>query len=181
MICCAVLSMILALFVSIKTALAPARTNPLAWRPDGVDQAINPEEDLLRPFSIEARIRSFRYAGRGVGYLIRREHNAWIHVAAAAAVVALAAALRVSAADWRWLIISMTMVLAGEALNTAIERLCDVVSPCDNPRIGVVKDVAAGAVLMLAIGAALIGAITFAPHLFDWQGALSAYCGGGMR
>jgi diacylglycerol kinase (ATP) len=121
---------------------------------------------LARPFNIAARLRSFRYAGRGVGYFLRLEHNAWIHGAATIAVIGLGVGLRVSAADWRWLIVAIAMVLAAEALNTAFERLCDLVSPGPNELVRIAKDVSAAAVLVLAIGAALIGLITFAPYIF---------------
>jgi len=121
---------------------------------------------LPHRFSIAARLQRFRYAGRGIGYLLRREHNAWIHAAAAIAVIGLGVGLHVSAADWRWLIVAIAMVLAGEALNTAFERVCDLVSPGPNELVRIAKDVSAAAVLVLAIGAALIGLITFAPYIF---------------
>jgi diacylglycerol kinase (ATP) len=124
------------------------------------------KETLPRPFSVAARLRSFRHAGRGIGYFLRREHNAWIHGAATIAVIGLGVRLNVSAADWRWLIVAIAMVLAAEALNTAFERLCDLVSPGSTELVRTAKDVAAGAVLLLAIGAALIGLITFAPYIF---------------
>jgi diacylglycerol kinase (ATP) len=124
------------------------------------------KETLPRPFSIAARLRSFCYAGRGIGYFLRCEHNAWIHGAATIAVIGLGVGLHVSAADWRWLIVAIAMVLAAEALNTAFERLCDLVSPDPNELVRIAKDVSAGAVLVLAIGAALIGLITFAPYIF---------------
>ncbi len=119
-----------------------------------------------RRFSIAARLRSFRHAGQGLGYFFRREHNARIQGVAAVAVIGLGLGLRISAADWRWLIVAITMVLAAEALNTALECLCDLISPGPHELVRVAKDVAAGAVLVLAIGAALIGLITFAPYLF---------------
>jgi len=86
-------------------------------------------------------------------------------VAAIIAVVAAGIVFHVSASDWRWLIVAISMVLAAEAINTAFERLCDLVSPGPNELVRVVKDVATGAVLVLAIGAALIGVLTFAPYL----------------
>lgn len=184
MICCAFLSAFLAFGLWVRSILSPAtaRVSPLAWRLYGNSQTLAAEKPPA-PFSVMARLRSFRYAGRGLGHLIRREHNAWLHLAATVAVVALAAALRVNATDWRWIVVAIAMVLAGEALNTAIERLCDAVSPGPNHLIAVVKDVAAGAVLLLAIGAAVIGAITFTPYLAaviaDGGAVAISYCGGG--
>lgn len=124
-----------------------------------------PDPVPARPFSLVARLHSFRHAGRGISYVLRNEHNAWIHVAAIIAVVAAGIVFHVSASDWRWLIVAISMVLAAEAINTAFERLCDLVSPGPNELVRVVKDVATGAVLVLAIGAALIGVLTFAPYL----------------
>ncbi len=80
-------------------------------------------------------------------------------------MVATGAVLNVSATDWRWLIVAISMVIAAEAINTAFEHLCDLVSPGPNELVRIVKDVAAGAVLVLATGAALIGLLTFAPYL----------------
>ncbi len=117
------------------------------------------------PFNAAARLRSFRHAGRGIRYLLRHEHNAWLHGIATIAVIGLGVGLHVSAADWRWLIVAIAMVLAAEALNTAFERLCDLVSPSPNELVRIAKDVSAGAVLVLAVGAALIGLITFAPYI----------------
>lgn len=97
--------------------------------------------------------------------MIRCQHNAWIH--AAGTVIALVAAFsfRVSAADWCWIILAISIVWTAEALNTAFEFLADAASPDFHPLVRDAKDVAAGAVLVTAIGATVIGAIIFWPYL----------------
>ncbi len=72
---------------------------------------------------------------------------------------------RVSADDWRWLVVAITLVLVAELLNTAFEHLCDVVQPELHASVKAAKDVAAGAVLVASIGAAVIGALIFWPYL----------------
>ncbi len=85
------------------------------------------------------------------------------------AVAALGWWLHIAVSEWRWLILAFMLVWMGEALNSAIEWLCDLVSPGFNPQVGRIKDVAAGAVLICAIGAALIGTSVFWPHLLPHQ------------
>jgi len=117
-------------------------------------------------FSLAARCRSFRYAASGIVFMLRTQHNAWIHAVATVAVVIAGWRLGISASDWRWLVFAIAMVLAAEGFNTAIEYVCDLVSPDYHASVEKAKDVAAGAVLVCAIGAALIGALTFWPYLF---------------
>ena len=80
---------------------------------------------MSEPFSFSSRIRSFTYAFRGIGIMLRMEHNAWIHAVATIAVIALGFWLNVSATDWRWLVLAMTVVWASEGFNTAVKRLAD--------------------------------------------------------
>ena len=109
--------------------------------------------------------RSFLYAAKGIAYMLRSQRNARIHIAATVIVCALGAWLGLTATDWRWLIAAITLVWSAEAVNTAIECLCDVVSPEYHPAVGRAKDLGAGAVLICAVGALAIGLITFAPYL----------------
>ena len=116
-------------------------------------------------FLIAARIRSVRFALSGLWYMLKTQHNAWIHLAATAVVCAAGAYLRVTAADWRWLVVAILLVWIAEALNTAFEHLCDVVSAEFHPSVKRSKDIAAGAVLICAAGAAVLGAMIFWPYL----------------
>ncbi|MBN9524005.1 diacylglycerol kinase family protein [bacterium] len=115
--------------------------------------------------SFSGRLRSVRYALQGIATMLRSQHNAWVHAAATAVVVPLGIALGLSAAEWCWIVVAVVAVWAAEALNTAIELLTDVASPDYHPVAGQAKDVAAGAVLITALGAAAIGLLVFGPHL----------------
>ena len=115
-------------------------------------------------FSLIARLKSFNYAFQGVAFMLRTQHNAWLHAVATLAVIALALYCDVSAGDWRWLIASMAMVWVGETLNTAVEYVCDVLSPEFHQAVKHAKDIAAGGVLIAAVSAAAIGVLTFWPY-----------------
>lgn len=118
-----------------------------------------------RPFQFTGRIRSCRHAIAGILRMIRCQHNAWIHVVATAIVLAAAFLSRVSSSDWCWIILAISIVWTAEALNTAFEFLADAASPEFHPLVRDAKDAAAGAVLITALAAAVIGAIIFRPHL----------------
>lgn len=116
-------------------------------------------------FSVIARVRSFRYAFEGLWLMLKTQHNAWVHLAGTLAVAAAGFALHITNADWRWLVVAVVMVWIAEALNTAFEHLCDVVSPSFHISVKRSKDIAAGAVLICAAGAVVIGAMVFLPYL----------------
>ncbi len=116
-------------------------------------------------FSWRARGRSFRYAFAGLGRLVRDEHNSRLHLCAAVAAVALGIALGISRWEWVAVTLSISMVLAGEAFNSAVEAVADRFGPERHPLIGKAKDVAAAGVLILAVGAAVTGCIVFLPRL----------------
>ena len=71
-------------------------------------------------FSIKARMMSFTFAFEGFAYMLRTQHNAWVHFAATVVVVALGYVLQVSAEAWRWLIVALALVWVAEAINTAM-------------------------------------------------------------
>ena len=119
-----------------------------------------------RRLSFTGRVRSFSCAIRGIGIMLRSQHNAWLHALATVAVVILGLAFQISAADWCWIVLATMAVWTAEALNTAIELLTDVASPAYHPLAGQTKDVAAGAVLISAIGSSIIGLLVFGPHLW---------------
>jgi len=118
-----------------------------------------------RPFQFTNRIRSFYHAICGILRMIRCQHNAWIHAFATLAVLFAAFFFRISGADWCWIILAISMVWTAEALNTAFEFLADAASPGFHPLIRRAKDVAAGAVLITAIAAVIIGCIVFWPYI----------------
>ena len=126
-----------------------------------------PSQELAggRPFQFTGRIRSFRHAMTGILRMARCQHNAWIHAAATCGVVLAGFFFKLRAGEWCWIVLAIAIVWTAEALNTAFEFLADAASPEFHPLIRDAKDVAAGAVLITAIGAAVIGTIIFWPHL----------------
>ncbi len=97
--------------------------------------------------------------------MLQSQHNAWIHLLATIAVCSLALLFRVTASEWCLLVLAIGSVWTSEAFNTALECLTDVLSPEFHPLAGHAKDIAAGAVLISAIGALIIGLLIFVPHL----------------
>lgn len=120
-----------------------------------------------KPFSISARLRSFVYAGRGIRTMLASQHNAWVHALASLVVIGLAFALSIPRVEWLALILAIVAVWTAEALNTAFEFLCDVASPEFHPLVEKAKDVAAGAVLICALGAAATGLLVLGPPLLE--------------
>ena len=118
-----------------------------------------------RPFQFTGRIRSFTFAFVGIWTMLKSQHNAWVHACATVAVVAAGLFFSVSAAEWCGLVLAIMAVWTAEALNTAFEFLADVASPEFHPLVKHSKDVAAGAVLISAIGSVIIGLLVLGPHV----------------
>ncbi len=116
------------------------------------------------------RALSFRYALRGLRQLFAEEPNARIHAGVAIAVLLLALWLPVPARDFALLVLTIGMVLALEALNSALEVLGDRVSRERDPLIGRSKDLAAAAVLIGALAAAGTGLVVLGPPLLTVLG-----------
>jgi len=110
-------------------------------------------------------IRSFRHACLGIVYTVRKERNMRFHLWAAAAVMLIAALLRLQPLEWAMLIGACALVLTAELINTAIEKAVDLAMPQFHPLARIAKDAAAGAVLAAAICAALIGLLVLGPRL----------------
>ncbi len=97
--------------------------------------------------------------------MLRTQHNAWVHALATAAALIAGYTLQISPGEWLAIILAIIAVWAAEALNTAFESLCDIASPEFHPTVERAKNVAAGAVLISAVGAAVIGLLIFGPKL----------------
>ncbi len=110
---------------------------------------------------IQTRINSFKYAFNGIRDLFQSQINARIHAFFIILVTVGGFFFNISKTEWLLCIIAMAMVLAAEAMNTALEYLVDLVSPEYNELAGKAKDAAAAAVLILAIAAAIIGLMIF--------------------
>ena len=117
-------------------------------------------------FSINKVLRSFRFAFRGVGVLFREEHNAWVHLFATILVIAAGFIFQISQIEWALVAFAIGLVFAAEILNSALERLCDIVQPEQDKRIGDIKDLCAAGVLLCALAAAAIGLLVFLPKIF---------------
>lgn len=116
---------------------------------------------------LKERLDSFRYAFKGIADLFRHTPNARIHLFVTICVIIAGFFFHITHIEWCILILCIALVLAAEAANTAIEYLTDLVSPDHHPLAGKTKDVAAAAVLLAAIGAAIVGLIIFLPKLYD--------------
>ncbi len=108
----------------------------------------------------------FRDAFRGVRLGVSGQSSFMVHGVAMVAVIVAGAALRVSQTEWCILTLCITHVLAAEMFNTSLEALAKAVDRQENPFLGTALDVASGAVLVTAIGAATIGMIVFLPYLW---------------
>lgn len=117
--------------------------------------------------SLRKCITSFGYAFKGIKYLLKNENNIRYQLLASSMVIGLGGYLKVNNTEWLVLTIMIGLVLMAEAFNTAIETLCDTVHPDRHPRIGLVKDLAAGAVLIISFTAAIIGLIILGSKLLN--------------
>ena len=120
----------------------------------------------MAEFSVAGRLRSFVYAARGLQLVLATQHNAWLHALATLVVVGAGAALGVAPLEWLALSLAIALVWTAEAFNTALELVCDAARPEFHPLIQKAKDVAAGAVLLSALGALAVGVLVFAPYVF---------------
>ncbi len=110
-------------------------------------------------------LRSFKWAGQGLRYCAQREKNFQVHCCLAVLVIIIGFFLKIS--RYEWLVISMciAVTLAFEMLNTAMEHLCNMVQPSIQPAVKIIKDVGAGAVLIIAVMSLVCGAIIFIPKI----------------
>ncbi|XID95371.1 diacylglycerol kinase [Paenibacillaceae bacterium WGS1546] len=112
--------------------------------------------------------RSFRGALAGIAEAMRSEPHMKFHLAAAAIVALLGAWLKVSRAEWLWLLLAIALVWMAELFNTAVERTVDRISADVHPLSKAAKDAAAGAVLVAALFAAAAGLIVLGPRLWNF-------------
>jgi len=112
---------------------------------------------------IKGRIKSLKFAIKGVWLLITTEHSIMVQLAIAVVVTFLGWWLDISKTEWLFQILAIGLVLVAESLNTCIEKLCDFVHPEQDKNIGFIKDIAAGAVSFAAITAVIIGMLIYLP------------------
>jgi diacylglycerol kinase (ATP) len=123
-------------------------------------------------FSIVKRAKSFSHAFRGIKVLVMTQHNAWVHVFFMLLAVVLGFYFCISLYEWLSLIIVIGMVLTAEAFNTAMEFDMDLTSPEYHPFARDTKDVAAGAVLISATTAFVVGLVIFIPKIISCLGLI---------
>jgi len=112
------------------------------------------------------RAASFSWALRGIGSVLASEPNARIEAVLAAAAALLGLWLGLPARDWALLSLACAALLAAESFNTAVERLVDRIAPGRDPGLARIKDLAAGAVLLIALAAAAVLMVVLAPPLW---------------
>ena len=112
------------------------------------------------------RIYAFKYAIDGIAAFLRSEQNAPIHALAAASAIALGFGLHITRHEWMAILLCISAVFCMEMINTAIEKLCNIVHPSYHSQIKMIKDIAAGAVLLSAVASLVIGTLIFLPRIF---------------
>lgn len=120
---------------------------------------------------VRAFLRSFVYAFAGIGHLFRSQRNARVHAFITTIALSLGVGFGVSRLEWIALVLTIMVVLVAEAVNTAVEAVVDLASPLQHPLARIAKDTAAGAVLLAAIGAVVVGCLVFLERV--WRLALA--------
>jgi len=129
--------------------------------PTPTSQRRRPPEGLWR-----RRVASFGHAVRGVGAALRSEVHLQFHALATVVVLGLGFYYGITRLEWALVALAIAGVWTAELVNTAIEALTDLASPEYHPLAGKAKDVAAGAVLLAALGALVVGTLVFGPRIF---------------
>ncbi|MGI4885897.1 MAG: diacylglycerol kinase family protein [Janthinobacterium lividum] len=114
---------------------------------------------------LRRRVASFGHAFRGVGAALRSELHLRFHAVATAAVIGLGLYYGIARLEWALVALAAAGVWTAELVNTAVEALTDLASPNYHALAGRAKDVAAGAVLLAALGALVVGALVFGPYV----------------
>jgi diacylglycerol kinase (ATP) len=118
-----------------------------------------------KPFSFRERAKSAKYAFDGIINFFKAEHNAILHLLATIAVLIFAIIFHVSGVELIALIFAIGFVWAAELFNTSIEKMMDFISTEQHPKIKLIKDLSAAAVLVAACVAIAVGCIVFIPKL----------------
>jgi diacylglycerol kinase len=109
--------------------------------------------------------QNFKYAFIGLRYILKHEKTARVHLFAAAMALLLGLLLHLSSTQWVAIFFAIIIVFLAEITNTALEKTLDLIEPREHPQVKIIKDMAAGAVLVTATGAAIIGVAVFGQSL----------------
>ncbi|SDQ71757.1 diacylglycerol kinase [Flagellimonas zhangzhouensis] len=120
-----------------------------------------PKESFL-----QNRIKSVGYALKGMFLLLRTESSIQIQFVIGLVMTAAGFYFEISNAEWIFQLFAIGLVMGIEALNTAIEKVCDYIQPNHDPKIGLIKDISAGAVMIVSVIASIIGLIIYIPKIF---------------
>ncbi len=115
---------------------------------------------------VKNRIKSVGFALRGALLLLRTEASIKIQLFIAIVMTAAGFYFDISATEWILQVFAIGMVMGLEGLNTAVEKIADFIHPEYDAKIGFIKDIAAGAVMIVSIAATIIGAIIYLPKIF---------------
>ena len=147
--------------------------------PDGRHTPLKAQRAEAQPFQraifyVRFVLRSFVFAFAGLAWMARTQRNAQVHLLITTIVIVAGVFFQVSVGEWLALILAIAVVLALEAMNTAVEAVVDLASPQLHPLAKRAKDAAAGSVLIGAIGAAVVGCVVFVPRFWALLGLLFA-------
>ncbi len=121
----------------------------------------NPDDSFFR-----GRIRSLKFALRGAWLLLTTEHSIMVQFSIGILVSIFGFIMHISTHEWMFQTLAIGMVLVAESLNTGIEKLSDFVHPDYHQKIGFIKDISAGAVMLVSIAAIVVGLIIYLPKIF---------------
>lgn len=109
-------------------------------------------------------IKSIKHALNGIIHLFKTEHNAQLHLIGVVGIVSINTLLKVNRYDWILTLICIGIIIALEAINTAIEKIANFIQPSYNRHIGLIKDISAGGVLIMGGVSTLIGLLIYTPY-----------------
>ncbi len=120
-----------------------------------------PKESFLKN-----RLKSVGFALRGALLLVRTEASIQVQVCIAIVMTAAGSYFEISKMEWIMQILTIAMILSVEGLNTAVEKIADYIQPEYDEKIGFIKDISAGAVMVISIAASIIGLLIYLPKIF---------------
>ena len=121
----------------------------------------------LKKSFIVNRLKSIGFAFKGTVFLIKTEASIQIQFVIAVILTGLGFYFKISNFEWLFQVLAIGLVISFESINTAIERIADFIHPEHNKKIGIIKDMAAGAVFIAAFFACIVGLIIYIPKIFQ--------------
>lgn len=116
------------------------------------------------------RFIGFTFAWNGIKEVVKTEQNFQFHLIATALVISIGFGFKLTGVEWTIIVLIIGLVLVAEMINTVVERMIDYIKPDVHPQAGMIKDMAAGAVLVAAFIAVIIGCIIYLPKIVNMMG-----------